>query len=197
MPQYTLGPSRWRKLPRPRTKPDSIRRETRDSEGNINLSRDSGSGYERFRSKEVRPDTPREGSEDAYVSHHRLLSVVWCYPDEMEVSEILEHLEGRDVHHTLGVEWCNIGSSPNFSEPGLVVRGHGRHSEITQAEMRAWAEDDKERAHEPRETATDSEVCGGCGQVCETPARSRDWEGVRCLSCTKVDSQGSPIEVVG
>lgn len=157
----------------------------------------TGSGYERWRSREYRDETPTQGSEDVYVAHHRLLAVAWCYPDSMSVGEILEHLEGRDVHHTLGVEWANIGSSPNFESPGLVVRGHGRHSEITQAEMRAWAEDDKNKARDPTGTANGDETCGSCGSVCETPARSADWEGVRCLSCSKVDSKGSPIEVSG
>lgn len=180
MPEhYTLGPARYQSYARLRTKPSSI-----DHQGR----RDTGGGYERFRSYEVRPDTPRDGAEDVYVAHHRLLAVVACYPEDMPVSDILAHLEGKDVHHKSGVEWDNRPSN-------LVVREHGRHAHITQTQMRAWAEDAKETAEAIERGEHPEDRCDSCGTHAKTLAESDDWQGVYCLDCAFESSDGSAIEV--
>lgn len=161
---------------------------------------DSGGGYERWRSYEYRPHTLGGRKEDVYAPHHRLLAVVACYPLEMPLSEILDDLHGKDVHHTMGVEWLNFGESPNFDEPGLEVIDHGRHSEITQQQRLTWAKDKKDRVE-----AVESEPlggrreCVGCGIGDDEAgmARVEGVEGVRCLSCAReVGGDGRSIEVL-
>jgi glycogen synthase len=56
-----------------------------DADGRPTATVDSGGGYEHWRSSEERPHTPRDGKESVYASHHRLLAVVACYPDDMAV----------------------------------------------------------------------------------------------------------------
>lgn len=155
---------------------------------------DSGAGYERWRSWEYCPDTPRKGKQDVFVPHHRLLATLTCYPMDMPVGDVLSHLDGKDVHHTTGVEWCNFGDSPNFERGGLAVREHSSHSEITQAQMRAFAADDRKRA-ENDTPAFDQDRCDGCDAVADVLATSEDFDGELCLSCAKERSDGSPIEV--
>lgn len=130
-----------------------------------------------------------------YVAHHRLLAVVACYPDDMAVSDILAHLDGRDVHHSApeveedwGVEWDNRPEC-------LHVVEHGRHSEITQAQMRAWAADDRETARQVALGETPQDRCGQCGEPARTLAESADWSGVFCLDCAAEASDGATIEV--
>lgn len=109
-------------------------------------SRDSGGGYERWRSTEYREHTPGDRREDVYVYHHRLLAIVACYPLDMPLPEILEDMRGSDVHHESeehdrGVEWDNRPET-------LSVVDHGDHASITasapsRTELRAWHEDAK------------------------------------------------------
>lgn len=171
MSAHTIGPSRYRK--------PYARFETKRGTG-------SGSGYERWRSTEFRPETARKGTQDVFVYHHRLLAIVACYPADMPLDEILEHLDGRDVHHQSEVEWDN--------RPGtLAVREHGTHSAITQSQMRAWAENDRDRAHaEPSE----HDRCDRCGEEATVLATSPAFaDEERCLECSKQTADGSPIEV--
>lgn len=187
--EHVVGEARWRRLPRVRTKPTTQLDDRRV---------DTGGGYERVRSKEVRPHTARDGSEDVYVSVHRLCAVAWCYDAATPIEDVLADLAGRDVHHTTGVEWANFGESPNFAEAGLEVVGHGRHSEMTatQSEMRAWAADAREVVETEQVTASSSpsSSCVRCGGE-DACARVEGVEGVLCLECAT--AAGSSIEIVG
>lgn len=183
---YTLGPVPAQQTPWARfeTKPSPVY-----SDG----TRDSGGGYERWRSYEHRPETRGTNKEDVYVAHHRLLAVVACYPADMPVGEILADLHGKDIHHTApeadgdrGVEWDNRPAC-------LQVISHGRHAEITQAERLAWAQDAKEDVEEATRTVEDR--CSRCGSEAETLATSEDFDGNLCLPCAKDASDGAPIEV--
>jgi hypothetical protein len=158
---------------------------------------DTGGGYERVRSYESRPHTPTRGKESVYAYIHRLCAIAWLYPDDMSVGEILAHLDGRDVHHKTEVEWCNIGDSPNWSVPQLEVVGHGSHSRITQAEMRAFAADAKRDAQEDVSASESSGVCGVCGDSEGALATTASLEGVFCLSCVSERAgDGEAIEVL-
>lgn len=185
---YTRGPATYRKVPRLRTKPSSI---------NHRGKRDSGGGYERFRSYEHDPTAPGDGKTDVYVSHHRLLAVVTCYPEDMPVSEILAHLDGKDVHHTTEVEWCNFGESPNFDQSGIVVREHSSHSAITQAEMRAFAADSKPERREARRRAAEINRCEKCDEEADVLASVPGYDGDLCLECSQAvaDVLNEPIKL--
>ncbi|GGL57789.1 hypothetical protein GCM10009039_14960 [Halocalculus aciditolerans] len=149
---------------------------------------DSGGGYERWRSTEWRPHTARQGKEDIYLYHHRLLAVVACYDVDDPIEDVLADLAGRDVHHESGVEWDNRPSN-------LTVMDHGRHSETTQAQRRAWAADTKRDVETASEPETDESVCVACGEPAETPCRSEGFDGVRCLGCAMRDAGDHSIEV--
>ena len=81
----------------------------------------SGAGYERWRSWERRPHTEREGKEDVYVAHHRLLAVVECYAASTPLWAIFADLDGSDVHHENGLKWDNRGEN-------IEVVDHGEHA---------------------------------------------------------------------
>jgi len=170
MTEYVRGPATWRTLPRVDTKPSSINRHG---------SRDSGGGYERVRSYEHDPTRPGDSKSDVYASHHRLLAVVACYPDEMPVGEILAHMAGRDVHHESGVEWDNRPDN-------LTVTEHGSHSQITQAEMRAWAADSKREVQRQRRIADALKRCARCDEEADVLADVDGYDGNVCLSCSKI-----------
>ena len=183
-PRYVVGSTYARK--------QRAKYETKDGYG-------SGAGYCRWRSTEWRPETARRSKEDVYVPVHRLAAVAWCYPDDMDVSEILRHMDGRDVHHTTGEKWANIGDSPNFDEPGLQVCDHGRHSSITQTQMRAWAEDAKRAAAGQIVAADghgDADTCFKCGEehgmLCTTDSLDDNY----CLKCIRDVANGEAIEVL-
>lgn len=171
---------------------------------------DSGAGYERWRSREWRPETSKKSKESVYVPIHRLLAVITCYPMEMDLGDILEHMKGRDVHHdcpevhrSWGVPWDN-------RHDVLSVIGHGEHSEITNADKRAWAEDAKNEIKESQQAtfatgggtstgaATECAACGASGRE-TTLATSEAFEGVRCLACAKegIDGENATINVEG
>lgn len=153
----------------------------------------SGAGYERWRSTEWRPHTARQAKEDVYVPVHRLLAVVACYPEDMAIEDILEHMADKDVHHRApeaegdrGIKWDNRPDS-------LVVIDHGRHSEITRAEMKAWAEDAK-RATQQSSIEENAETCAVCdesGTLATIPGES----GAFCLDCARDVADGRPIEL--
>lgn len=167
---------------------DTARFETKPSVSLTDTRIDSGGGYERWRSYEHDPTQPGDHKTDVYVAHHRLLAVVACYPGDMPVAEILQHLRDKDVHHKSGVEWDN--------RPGnLAVRDHGRHSEITQAQIRAWAEDEKRAVERIQSGETDQDTCNSCGESADALCTSADFDGEYCIPCAKRASDGAPIEV--
>lgn len=178
-PSHTLGPATYRKLPRFYTKPSTIYYDWVDRRGRRRVRRDTGGGYERWRSWEHDPTKPGDGKTDVYVSVHRLCAVAWWADDDATAEEILPRLRGVDVHHTTGIGWANFGESPNFDEPGLELLEHGRHAEITNEQRRAWAEDAKEDGEAPPEP----ERCAACGTADGGLWRSEDFDGARCLDC--------------
>lgn len=163
----------------------------------INGKRDSGAGYERWRSYEERPHTSRQGKESVYVSHHRLLAVVACYPLEMPIDEILDHLHGRDVHHNCPESEKDWGIPWDNRHDCLEVLGHGEHSSVTNSQQRAWAEDAKRRALSDDQPpgVRAGEQCCRCGEDDSPLATSEGFEGVRCLDCATEEANGEPIDV--
>lgn len=164
----------------------------------------TGGGYERWRSWEVAARRSQisggivipDRKMDVYAPLHRLSAVVWCYPDDMPVSDILAHLDGRDVHHTTGEKWAVFGDSPNFPEPGLQVTDHGRHSEVTQAQMRAFAADSRERAEQVvAGEPGGSDGCAGCESE-DVFGTTASLEGEYCHSCLLERVDGETIEVL-
>jgi len=157
----------------------------------------TGGGYPRWRSYERRPHTARRGKEDVYVPVHRLAAVAWLFPDDWTAEQILDsgHLVGADVHHELGLPAANL-------EDHLALLDHGRHSEVTQAQMRAWAADAQAAAHGGRDGEGDTSrsdknrVCGDCGDESETLCESGDFEGRLCPACARRAVDDAVIEVV-
>ena len=148
----------------------------------------SGAGYERWRSTEHRPHTPIDGREDVYLSHHRLLAIVECYPLDQPIESVLEDLAEKDVHHRNGIKWDN---RPGNIEPVE----HARHASITQEQVRAWAEDEKRERQRHESGVADGDICDGCGEPAEPLATSPGFAGERCLECARQDCDGEPIEV--
>lgn len=158
----------------------------------------TGGGYEHWRSTERRPHTPARGKEDVYASVHRLTAVVACYSLDTPLSDVLDDLHGRDVHHNapevdrdIGIPWDNRHSA-------LEVKDHATHSSITQTQMRAWGEDTKpdtttrERLRDPG----DDSGCPGCGRSdVDVIASSPGFEGERCLECAQRECDGEPVEI--
>jgi hypothetical protein len=155
-----------------------------------------GGGYPRVRSWETRPETARQGKEDVYVPIHRLCAVAWLLPDGTLGDDVrLDALDGVDVHHDLGMPAANVESE-------LLLVNHGDHSEVTQAEMRAYAADARRRVDGDGADATtgsgagDGDVCDRCGAAATTLCESPDWTGRYCLECSKQESDGAAISVV-
>lgn len=149
----------------------------------------TGGGYERWRSTEWRSHTSRKSKEDVYVGHHRLLAVAVCYDDNWTVQEILDDLHGKDVHHESGCPWDNRPDN-------LTVMDHGSHASVTNAEMRAWAEDAKRAAQNDDDSPVrDDDVCDVCGETVETLATSPGFTGKRCIECATQAVDDEPIEL--
>lgn len=196
--EYVVGDSHARSLHATvETKPTSVLSEYYDSEGRLRARNDSGGGYVRTRSYEERDHSPTDGKESVYAYVHRLCAVAWLYPDDMTTGEILTHLDGRDVHHKTGVEWANVGESPNWGVPQLEVRGHGDHSRITQAQMRAWGESAKQAAKDAVEPSRDTRECDGCGAEGDVSlATTAGLDGEYCLSCVSERAGDERIELL-
>lgn len=187
-PEYVTGASTYRSPHvRLETKPWTVRREFWDGDG-YRAVWNSGGGYERFRSWEYRPETPRDGKEDVYVYHHRLLAVAWLFPDGWTAEDILAELARRDVHHSAPEIDADTGIKWDNREACLHLRDHGRHGEITQAQMRAWAEDSKRDAYADPEP----DGCSDCGE--DAPLWvSPDFDGERCLDCALAANDGATL----
>lgn len=139
----------------------------------------TGGGYPRVRSTERREHTPGDGTDDVFVSIHRLAAVAWHLPDGTLGEDVrLSALDGVDVHHTTPDGGPGMPSANG--EAWTTVVDHGRHSEITQSQMRAWGEDSKQQA-------TDDDVavdrCPECGDESDGAAVG-GREGL-CLGCAK------------
>lgn len=144
----------------------------------------TGGGYPRWRSVEWRPHTARQSSEDVFVPVHRLTAVAWCYDDEWSVGEILRDMDGKDVHHSLGMPSATVRGE-------LEVIDHGEHSSVTQAERRAWAEDEKRRREQDRFGV---ETCAVVG--CDSEVAARVGGERYCLECATENADGERIEVL-
>lgn len=180
MSEYVIGES-------------SARNDFASFEFKAHWSEGSGGGYPRWRSWEFDESLGRK--KDVYVSVHRLCALAWLFPDDQTAEEILEtgvfHPNRVDVHHELEHPSCNI-------EDELELLEHGSHSEITNAQVRAWAEDARRRVEESDGHQTSGEAgCGRCGATAETLTASPDWgDEYRCLECAMETGSSEPIEVV-
>ena len=147
--EYALGPTYARR--------HTVRFETKPGA-------DSGAGYERWRTCERRDHTPRRGTEDVFVYHHRLLWVAMSDPDE-DVEDVLEEMEGKAVHHINGIKWDNPPSN-------IELMGWSEHSSLTssrQSHITAPASADREaaRAREKERRASELPNCERCGDPAE------------------------------
>lgn len=148
----------------------------------------TGGGYPRWRAWEYRPETPGDRKEDVYVAVHRLAAVAWLLPDGTLGEDVhLAELDGVDVHHELGMPAANV-------EDELALVEHGTHSEVTQAQMRAWGEDAKRTVAD--DGPADEERCEHCGAAADVRCRSPDWDGAVCMGCAQRLSEDAPIEVL-
>lgn len=148
----------------------------------------TGGGYARIRTEENRPDKPGDGLDTTYVYVHRLAAVVWCYPDDMPLEEIFEDMDGKDVHHTLGMPAAN-------GEEFVEMKDHGTHGSTTQKQRRAWAEDAK-RLRDGVEAHPD-DCCDECG----SEARDAEFDdesddGVYCMKCASENANGRTINIL-
>lgn len=142
----------------------------------------TGGGYPRVRSCERGPESGH-GSNDVFVSIHRLIAVARCYPDDWTVAEIQEDMIGKDVHHKLGMPSANVPAE-------LEVRDHGDHSGITQAQRRAWAEDAKRE----RQQTFDEPTCSASG--CDAEVKAAVGGERYCLECATEHAGGETVEIV-
>ena len=151
----------------------------------------TGGGYPRWRSYELRPETPGRQKEDVYVSVHRLCAVAWLFEDGRTAEDILRSgdLIGADVHHELEMPSANLESE-------LSLRGHGTHSEITQTKRRAWAEDAKRDIEERESRPIGADECARCGAVETNLAECDAWPGEqRCIECAIETSNGHEVRL--
>lgn len=149
----------------------------------------TGGGYEHWRSNELRECTPGTRKEDVYVSHHRLLAVVACYPADEPLGAVIDDLAEKDVHHESGVPWDNRPEN-------LSVVNHGQHSEITQTQRRAWAADAKREVERTEQQALNTpDTCGYPGCDADGIAESPGFDGVRCIPHAKAECDGETIQL--
>lgn len=147
----------------------------------------TGGGYPRVRSRERRPWTAGDGTDDVFVPIHRLAAVVWCYPSEQPLADVVAHLRERDVHHQLEMPAANL---PDHIE----VVGHGEHSRRTntapdRTRQRAWFEDHK-REHQQRqrgEYVPDEKACEECGGEVKAAVAGEQY----CLDCATTVAAGT------
>lgn len=143
----------------------------------------TGGGYARWRSRERRAHTPGAGTDDVFVSVHRLAAVVWCYDSDEPLADVLADLADKDVHHRLGFPSAN-------GEAFIEVRDHGGHSSITQTQKRAFAESAKRDA----EREATRRACEACGATEGTFARV---DGATfCLECASDRPTSGQIEIL-
>lgn len=151
----------------------------------------TGGGYPRWRSYELRPETPGREKEDVYVSVHRLCAIAWLFEDGRTAADILrsDDFLGSDVHHELGMPSANI-------EESLSLREHGEHAEITQAQQRAWAEDRRREVEKVEEQPLGTSSCDLCGTEVDTLAECEAWPGEkRCPECARETANGEVIHL--
>lgn len=183
MSEYVVGPT-------------YARRDTPRFEFKAGSPDHTGGGYPRLRSTERRPHTPGDGPEDVFVSVHRLLALAWLIPEGMTAAEALagDVLAGRDVHHELGMPAANL-------EGELTLYEHSRHSEVTQAEMRAWAADAREAVASDGDTTQGTAdhlngVCAACGDESDTLCIYPGVTEAVCPECAADADPDGAIEVV-
>ena len=145
----------------------------------------TGGGYARIRSTERREHTPGDGAEDVFVSVHRLCAVAWKYPDSWSVGEILNDMDGKDVHHQLGMPSANLESE-------LEVIEHGRHSGVTNTQIRAWAEDAKRAAESG---GWEDDECPECGAEVDGDGATVGTESGLCIECATEKASGRDVAI--
>lgn len=144
----------------------------------------SGGGYPRVRSNERREHTPGDGTDDVFVSIHRLAAVAWCYGEEWSVSEILADLGDKDVHHQLEMPSANLSDE-------IAVVEHARHSEITQAQRRAWAADTKREVEREQQGIPEATPTCECGSDAEATVAGDEY----CLECAMQKARNTELTI--
>jgi len=191
---YLRGESRARRHARLETKPTYVEKTTwRD--GRPRAVVNTGGGYEHFRSTEA--------GEQVYASHHRLLALAWNVHNAETGAPLLDAdnregvidtsaLAGVDVHHaapeaddpdaTFG--WDN-------REACLSWVDHGRHSALSDAQKRAYAEDAK-RVRDG-DVTPDRDVCAGDG--CEAEPAAAVGGTRYCIACATEQGRESDEQI--
>lgn len=178
--KYVLGPATYRKLPRFETKPADANRT---------------GGYERIRSYEDLETQPG-GKRDVYEYVHRLTALL--HPDvvDMPIEEAARYVAERQVHHENGLKWDNrLERREAGGEPNLSLLERGRHSQITQRELRKLTKARAADAKRDLEREPAGPTCDGCGEEAETLATSPGFDGERCIECATAAADGSPINL--
>jgi hypothetical protein len=154
----------------------------------------TGGGYARVRSRERREHTPGDGTDDVFVSIHRLAAVAWHLPDGTLGADVrLSDLDGFDVHHTQP-DSDDRGMPSANGEAWTELVGHGRHSEITQRQRRAWGEDAKREASGQQELV--EQRCERCDDAdAEASVVGDDRE--LCIPCASAvaEATGATVEL--
>ena len=152
----------------------------------------TGGGYPRVRSVEYRPETSRQGREDVFVPIHRLAAVAWHLPDGTLGDDVrLSQLDGMDVHHVTPDGGPGMPSANGEDWTELI--GHGDHSSVTQAERRAWAEDEK-RQRKRQDRFGDTDRCAHAR--CDDEVAARVGGEGYCLAHATKNANGETIEVL-
>ena len=156
----------------------------------------TGGGYARVRSRERRDHTPGDGTDDVFVAIHRLAAVAWHLPDGTLGDDVrLADLDGFDVHHT-HPDSDDRGMPASNGERWTELVGHGRHSEITQRQRRAWAEDRKRDVSEQQGLGDETPDCERCHDAdAEASVVGDDRE--LCLACASAvaEATGATVEL--
>jgi hypothetical protein len=145
------------------------------------------------RSTEYRDHTPGDGTDDVFVSIHRLAAVAWHLPDGTLGDDVrLADLAGMDVHHVTPDGDSGMPAANGEDWTDLV--SHSRHSELTQAKRRAWAEDEKRRQTTVEESTPDH--CEKCGDADAEASVAGDGREL-CLGCATAlaNATGATVEL--